>query len=112
MKTPLTKKQIIFWALVTMLVIEGVTVFARFGLGLESTRDTASTVGLLTGGIRIHHGYVGMLMIVLAFVALRRWQVLPRWTIVLGAALVGSDLIHHFVVLWAATGHHHFDLVY
>lgn len=92
-------------------LIEGVTAFFRFGLGLESTRDTASTVGRLTGGIRIHHGYLGVLLLLIAW----RWAregPARRWGLVIGWSLVLSDLIHHFVVLWLATGSPQFDLVY
>ncbi len=92
-------------------LIEGVTAVCRFGLGLESTRDTASTVGRLTGGIRLHHGYIGVLLLLFAW----RWgRESPgrRWGLIVGWSLVLSDLIHHFVVLWLTTGSPQFDLVY
>jgi len=97
-------------ALLLALAIEAVTVFFRFGLGWESTRDTASTVGALTGGIRIHHGYVGLLLILVAS-AFRRHPK-ARWLLILGLGLAASDLIHHFLVLWPIVGSPQFDLVY
>jgi hypothetical protein len=125
-----TFRQILLWA----AVIEIPTAVARFGLGLESTRDTAATVGKLTMGLRIHHGYIGVLLLLMAW-----WLPLPKppspgetaaaqpssppvpvpWRerlrpgmIVLGGALALSDLVHHFVVLWIFTGSPQFDLWY
>ncbi|NLI76360.1 MAG: hypothetical protein GX442_07960 [Candidatus Riflebacteria bacterium] len=92
-------------------LIEGVTALFRFGLGLESTRDTAATVGRLTGGIRIHHGYIGVLLLLIARRLVREGPA-RRWALILGWSLALSDLIHHFVVLWLATGSPQFDLVY
>ena len=34
------------------------------------------------------------------------------WMVIVGLALIKSDLIHHFLVLWPITGRHEFDLVY
>ncbi|HOT26921.1 MAG TPA: hypothetical protein PLU72_01955 [Candidatus Ozemobacteraceae bacterium] len=91
-------------------LFEAVTVFLRFGLGLEATRDTAATVGRLTFGVRIHHGMVGLaLLLVSAAVKGETWK---NRLIVLGGALAISDLVHHFAVLWAATGSPQFDLWY
>ena len=60
------QRQTIRAILFLTLVFESVTCFFRFGLGMESTRDTASTVGrYITGGIRIHHGYVGILLLLI-----------------------------------------------
>lgn len=82
----------------------------RFGLGLESTRDTR-VVGQFTYGIRIHHGYIGLAMLLVS-----RWIVRDsKWRVPLveiGTALVLSDLIHHFLVLWPITGSPQFDFVY
>ena len=94
------------------IAIEALTVLLRYGFGLESNRDTASTVGVVTMGLRIHHGYVGLVCLLLALAARRRW---PRaWSplVVIGLALVLSDAIHHFLVLWAIEGSPQFDLWY
>jgi len=91
-------------------VIEAVTVALRFGFGLEATRDTAASVGRLTFGYRIHHGLVGLLILLAsAFVSDAVWK---RRLAILGGALALSDAIHHFVILWAVTGSPQFDLVY
>ena len=91
------------------VVIEMICLILRFAFGLESTRDTASTIGVMTLGLRIHHGYVGAVMIVLGLFLLPRWN---RAAIILGSALLASDLIHHFLVLWPITGSPQFDLFY
>ena len=112
---PLTNRTLAALAAVLAALIEGITCLLRFGLGLESTRDTASTVGRLTFGIRIHHGYVGLLIVVAAVIVMRRrpgWSAWARLAIAVGIALVASDLIHHFLVLWPVTGSPQFHLVY
>lgn len=94
------------------LCIEGFTCLLRFGFGMESTRDTAGTVGRLTFGIRIHHGYMGVLILLVYKCGRSRPSTLTRWMKNFGWSLIASDLIHHFLVLWPLTGSPHFDLVY
>ena len=84
------------------LAFEAITCVFRFSLGLQSTRDTGF-LGDYTFGFRIHHGYLGLLLLVLvAFLPegsnARTWGRRTGW------ALVLSDLIHHFAVLWPITG--------
>ena len=92
-------------------IFEGITAGARFGLNLNSTRDTASTIGRLTMGIRIHHGYIGLSLVLIAFLAIknRGWQ---KQMYILGWSLFFSDMAHHFLVLWPITGSPEFDLTY
>ncbi len=75
------------------MAMEGLTCLMRFGFGLESTRDTASTIGRLTFGLRIHHGYIGLLMVPGAIALFRRSPGVARYLLVLGAALILSDLL-------------------
>lgn len=98
------------WIIGLTLFFESVTSFLRFGLGKESTKDTSS-ISRFTFGLRIHHGYIGLVMATL--LARRMPLGSPRriWCIRIGIALVASDLIHHFLVLWPITGNPHFDLV-
>jgi hypothetical protein len=90
--------------------MEGLTCGLRFAAHLQSTRDTAA-LAHWTHGIRIHHGYVGLALLVLAVLAHlpRSWK---QVVLVLGAALVLSDLAHHVLVLWPITGSPSFDLRY
>lgn len=94
------------------VIFELVTLVLRFGFSLESTRDTASTVGLLTAGLRVHHSYLGMLLLPAAAWLPRRAAWLERRLAAIAAGLVLSDLVHHFVVLWLVTGSAQFDLFY
>jgi hypothetical protein len=94
------------------LAIEAFTVVTRYGFGLQSTRDTESTIGVITFGLRIHHGYIGLAMLLVAWIADTRRVRLRRHLIVWGAALVCSDLIHHFLVLWPIEGSPEFHFVY
>ena len=93
------------------IAIELICIVLRFGFGQTSAVATASTVGLLTGGIRIHHGYVGAFMIPpgIWFYDRSGWG---RWTLIIGVALFLSDMIHHFLVLWPMTGSPQFDFFY
>ncbi len=109
---PITRKKIAIWSFALTAVIEIVTVILRFGCELESTRDTASTIGILTCGIRIHHGYIGALIIIIALIGIKAWPAPARWMLVVGTSLLCSDLIHHFLVLWPITGNPQFHLVY
>jgi hypothetical protein len=97
------------------ITIELLTIYFRFGLDLQSSRDTAFIAGF-TGGIRIHHGYIGMLLLLISFSSLAQAK-FYRYSIksclyAFGIGLILSDLCHHFVVLWIATGSPQFDLVY
>lgn len=106
------RKIVLRRVLMLTVVIELFTVALRYLIGLESTRDTASTIGVLTFGLRIHHGYVGLVLLALAWF-LRVSA--PRFAIhlfVWGWALVLSDAIHHFLVLWPIEGSPEFHFWY
>jgi hypothetical protein len=94
------------------ILFEAVTMMFRFGFNLQSTRDTASLISPITFGVRIHHGYIGVLLLLSGVVLFRSESILWRWIICVGAALLLSDLIHHFLVLRLITGHSLFDLFY
>lgn len=108
----LSSKQTAWWVLIGTAGIELATVVLRFGFQLESTRDTASTIGRLTFGLRIHHGYIGVLLFAIAMIPLRSHRALAQRVLIVGLSLVFSDLLHHFVVLWLAVGSPEFHLVY
>jgi len=108
-------RQFVAWTVVLTVLVEAVTAALRFGFDLQSTRDTASTIGTITGGLRIHHGYVGVLIILIILAATplwRRWPRLSRFALIVGTALLLSDLVHHFLVLWPITGSPEFHLFY
>lgn len=92
--------------------LEVLTCVLRFGVKLESTRDTASTVGRLTLGLRIHHSYIGALVLLVAIMLLHRYPKWARYGVIIGAGLLLSDLIHHFLVLYPITGSPQFHLCY
>jgi hypothetical protein len=98
------------WILGLTVLFEAVTCLFRFGLRMQSTRDTG-VLRHLTFGLRIHHGYIGLLLVLFTLLLPRgsSWQM---WCLRVGAALVLSDLVHHFLVLWPITGDPAFDLTY
>lgn len=80
---------------------------------MQITRDTASTVGVLTMGLRIHHLYMGAVAIPIGlWWHKHRSAKWGRWIFIVGVAAFFSDLIHHFLVMWPITGDPHFHLVY
>ncbi|PKL45082.1 MAG: hypothetical protein CVV41_03050 [Candidatus Riflebacteria bacterium HGW-Riflebacteria-1] len=97
--------------IILILAIEAVTLLFRFGLGLKSTEHTASTVGRLTMGIRIHHGYVGLILLALLLFSRFRQSRNADVMFVVGMSLFLSDVIHHSL-LYLITGAADFDLVY
>lgn len=100
----------VWLGLILAAAIELVTIFFRFGLKLQSTRDT-SFLRHVTFGWRIHHGYIGLLLLAAApFLA--SGTPLQFWAIALGLALFISDIVHHFLVLWPITGSPEWDLRY
>jgi hypothetical protein len=99
----------IIGCLLVATAIEIVTCLLRFWFHLEASRDT-SFLGGLTFGLRIHHGYVGLAVMLLGLLPAR--GTLLRHLSIAGAALVVSDLVHHFLVLWLVTGDPQFHLFY
>ena len=110
--------KLLIYGLAIGFVFEVFTLILRFYFDLESTRDT-TLIGIFTGGIRLHHGYIGALLMLVAFFYLRRAGNLSsttftsmHWLLAFGVGLITSDVIHHFLVLWTMTGDPQFDLVY
>jgi len=106
------RRGFLLWCAGLTLLIEAVTLVLRFGVGLESSRETASVIGPLMGGIRIHHGYIGVLLMGVAAGIRVKSPRIAAWVLLFGAALTASDLIHHFLVLWPLTGSPEFHLIY
>ena len=100
------------WCVALTAVIELLCIILRFGFGAESTTATASTIGVLTLGIRIHHGYLAAPLIPLGLAWNRGTKSIGWFLFMIGVSLLLSDLIHHFLVLWPITGSPHFDFTY
>ena len=118
-----------WWIATWTTGFESLTCLMRFGFHLQSTKDTTK-LAPYTFGLRIHHGYVGILMLILSGSAScccgqRRRCVIRNlccqriiavqtriWFVRIGWSLILSDAIHHFLVLWPITGSPQFDLVY
>ena len=108
----LTAQRVIGWTIAGTCATELLTVALRFGLRLQSTRDTASTIGVLTCGVRIHHGYIGALLLLVAWALWWKRHAIAQRALIIGGSLLLSDLIHHFVVLWLVVGSPEFHPVY
>ena len=103
-----TRKAIIA-GLVFGVLVEMITCVARFGFHMESTRDTAF-LAPFTLGYRIHHGYIGVLILLALFFL--SGKAIRNLAIIIGLSLLMSDMVHHFIVLWIFTGSPHFDIHY
>ncbi|HEU4338723.1 MAG TPA: hypothetical protein VFS19_01530 [Planctomycetota bacterium] len=108
---PQARLRWILMAVGLTLLFETLTLVLRVGGGLESRVATAG-LAAFTFGLRIHHGYLGLAML-LAFPLARRWAPAhaDRWSAT-GLALVLSDALHHFGALWVLNGSPGFDLTY
>jgi hypothetical protein len=105
----LSFRQMMLASFTLALLIEALTIVLRFGFLLESTRDTAASIGVYTLGLRVHHGYIGLLLVPLGWCFPRG---LRHAVWIVGFGLLFSDLIHHFIVLWLIVGSPQFDFVY
>ncbi|WP_372369127.1 hypothetical protein [Candidatus Uabimicrobium sp. HlEnr_7] len=93
------------------IFIELITCLFRFGFNMASSQNT-KFIANITFGIRIHHGYIGILFLIYALVIHRQKSQIYYLFLVIGLSLLFSDLVHHFLVLWPITGHPQFDLFY
>jgi hypothetical protein len=105
----LTPGRVLLLGLFCSVIIEAVTVLARFALDFQITRDTGF-LAQLTFGMRIHHGYMGLAL--LPFSLLFQNPGVRKLVVIIAIGLVLSDLFHHFLVLWPLTGSPQFDLFY
>lgn len=91
---------------ICVVFIEFVTCLGRFGFNIKM-KEHESAVKKLTFGVRIHHGYVGAFLLLATF-AITRLNVIKDFNVgfvyVVGWALLISDIIHHFIVLYFITG--------
>jgi len=101
--------RILLLGLFAAVAIEALTATLRFGLNMQSTRDTGA-IGRYTFGLRVHHGYIGVAVAVAAIFVRR--VAIRNLLLIVAIGLVLSDLFHHFLVLWPLTGSPQFDLVY
>ena len=97
-------RDVLVWGAVGAAAFEAVTLLLRFGFDLRGVRDTPRFLRALTFGVRVHHGLIGAALIVIALALNHRYATFARWVGVAGIALVLSDLVHHFLVLWPLTG--------
>ena len=98
------------WIGLITIIIETITCITRFGFNMQATRDL-DFLSKITFGLRIHHGYIGVVLI-LVIMLVKLNPMIAKWFFRIGASLILSDLIHHFIILWIVTGSHQFDIMY
>src|SRR4051794_27372478 len=106
----LTPRRILVGSLAATLAFEALTLL--FDFALCSDNSPTAHLDWLTYGVRIHHGFLGLLLLLLALLLRSRRAVGVPWLIVIGFGLVFSDLLHHFLVLWPITGDPQLTLFY
>jgi hypothetical protein len=72
-------------------------------------RESTKAIAGLTLGLRIHHGYIGLLIMAAASFLTGKYK---QYAFIAGAAMFLSDVIHHFIVLKLITGSPEFDIFY
>ncbi len=100
--------RILFLTAVITLAVEIITLAGRFLLGVKIFDDTPGKLRELTFGYRLHHSYLGLAGLFAGMVFSGFAPAWVGWLYIGGIALLASDLIHHFCVLWPLTGHHEF----
>ena len=105
----LSYRRVLLLGLFCAIVFEAVTVVLRFAFSLQSKHATGA-LGAYTFGLRIHHGYLGVLVVVVALWLRPPW--LRKLLLIVAIGLLLSDLFHHFLVLWPLTGSPDFDIFY
>ena len=98
------------WLLILVLavLIELATICTRFVFKISS-KDTYMKIMKkfdLHFFIHMHHGIIGILVVLVALT-----YDMP-WTLGLGSAMILSDAIHHFVVLAIVIGNPEFHIIY
>ena len=104
--------QVLLLTVGVTIFIEVLTLLGRFLIGIRAISDTPVRLQKLTFGYRLHHGYLGLGGL---FMAGMIWSVGSHWLIWLmigSIALLASDFIHHFCILWPMTGDHEFFLCF
>lgn len=105
-----TPRRLLLGALIATVVFEVLTLLLG---GSLCTEDTISGhIGWLTYGIRLHHGYFGILLLLMALLLRSRRALVTPWLMVVGFGLLFSDLLHHFLILWPTTGDPQFSLLF
>ncbi|MEO1527506.1 MAG: hypothetical protein AAFX06_18920 [Planctomycetota bacterium] len=102
----------VFWIVTVTVLLELACCLLRFGFGMTSSVSTASTIGAITFGYRIHHGYLGIVAGPIGYWLAKRPYDFGWLLFVAAMGLLWSDLIHHFAVLWPITGSPQFDFRY
>jgi len=108
----LLQTNVLVFSLLGAFVIEGATIFGRFALGRQANRDTPQKLRALTFGLRVHHAYLGVGALLAALAVGSSHHGAAMCLAVVGIALLASDLVHHFLVLWPMTGDHEFCIFY
>lgn len=106
----LSTAHVVSVGVVAAIVVEVATLVMRFGFAMKSPTVT-HRAARFTRGWRVHHGFVGLAVLLLATAL----PLPPPWgnlAWISGIALFLSDAIHHFAVLHPVFGDSEFDLRY
>jgi len=104
-------RRVAILTVVFTVMFELITLLFRYGFSMEATTHT-QPLSAFTFGIRIHHLYIGLLLLAVYPFTKKLNKTVRTYFLAIALALVFSDTIHHFAVLWPIEGSPHFDLVY
>ncbi len=106
----LSLNKLLLWLFILTVAIEAVSILLRFGFNLQAEEIT-SFVSYFTYGLRLHHGYFGAIILIVPYFLLKTTYI-RNLLIIAGGALLLSDLVYHFLVVWPVTGSPEFYFIY
>lgn len=106
----LSLNRLLLWMFILTTAISAVSILLRFGFNLKAEEITSS-VSYFTYGLRLHHGYFGAIILIVSHFLLRTTNI-RHLLIIVGGALLLSDLVYHFLIVWPITGSPEFYFTY
>jgi hypothetical protein len=98
-REPSSWRRILIWAIAVAVIVEAITLWLRFGRGVQAAEFNKSAPLLL----QIHHMFWSVPLLIAAPFLLNRPRIFgPLIGISIG--LIASDLAHHFLVSPLLTG--------
>lgn len=98
-RAPASWRRILIWAIAIGAIVEAVTLWLRFGRGVQAAEFNKSAPLLL----QIHHMFWSVPPLIAAPFLLNRPRIFDP-LIGISIGLIASDLAHHFIVLPLLTG--------
>ncbi|HEY2147648.1 MAG TPA: hypothetical protein VGH32_06905 [Pirellulales bacterium] len=93
------RRRLIYWAVAVAVVVETITLWLRFGRGMQAS-EFNKTAPLV---LRIHHMFWAAPLLFIAPFLMHRQRIFDA-LVGISVGLIASDLAHHFMILPILTG--------